>query len=315
MPSPFLITHALLAVEPDPSGTGPLALILAIVALVLAGLALFLAWHARNRANNAVQEAGEARARAAQGGAANPEALAGVERVWTTKLAALEARLSGGPRPLPPSREREAERAPDPGLGARLEELERVVAGLSVTMKEVRRSAPAAPAAASPAREPHDIAWPACLSAETPAMNDVRQTLAVALKSRDRSAQDLLERLRHADQWPSRKPGASELATALTDISSLLLAALRRGAAVAPLDCSLLSDRVLATLRPLWKPFQPQLDCRSFFPGATFDPDWMDDHTRAGLQRPVISEMLSWAVFEKNGAERRILAKARVTAE
>ena len=116
-------------------------------------------------------------------------------------------------------------------------------------------------------------------------------------------------------EWNHRTYRGPEVATALTEISLLLLAALRRGAAVAPLDGSLLSDRVLAALRPCWKPLQPQLDCRSFYPGATFDPDWMDDHTRAGLQRPVISEMLSWAVFEKLDSGRRILAKAHVTAE
>ena len=78
---------------------------------------------------------------------------------------------------------------------------------------------------------------------------------------------------------------------------------------------ALISDRVLAALRPAWKQAHPEIDCRSFSPGATFDPDWMDDHSRASMRRPVISEMLSWAVFEKTDMSRRVIAKARVTAD
>ena len=45
------------------------------------------------------------------------------------------------------------------------------------------------------------------------------------------------------------------------------------------------------------------------------DPDWMEDQNPAGLRRPTISEMLSWAVFEKQTNGRKVLAKARVTTE
>lgn len=292
-------------------------IILGALGLVAGIAALVFAWQAHQRATLAAQEAGHARARASQGAGqgVTHESIAGIERVWSAKLSAIESRLSSGAAPRQ-SAARDTDRAPhEPG--GRLEELERVVAGLSLAMKDLRRPATAAPAAvaAAPARESSEIAWPGCLAAETSAMNDVRQTLAIALKSRDRSAHDLLEKLRATEHWPAKKPGAAEVAAALTDISLLLLAGLRRGASVAPLDCSLLSDRVLAALRPSWKSLQPQLDCRSFYPGATFDPDWMEDHTRAGLQRPVISEMLSWAVFEKQDSGRRILAKARITAE
>ncbi len=307
------------AADPAAAGGGmahAAALILAGLAAVAASVGIVLALQSRRLAAHAAQEAGEARARANQGGASGvtPEALAGVERVWSARLAALEARLlpSGGARPAPV---RDAERPPE-GIAVRLDELDRVVAGLAVSVKELRRPAPAPAAApAAPARAGSDVAWPACLAADTAAMNDVRQSLALALKSRDSSARELLDRLRATEHWAAKKPGASEVAAELAEISTLLLAALRRGAAVAPLDGSLLSDRVLAALRASWKSFLPQLDCRSFYPGTTFDPDWMEDRTRAGLQRPVISEMLSWAVFEKLDASRRILAKARVTAE
>lgn len=301
---------------PVSAGTANTAVVLGALALVAAIVALVFAIQSHRRATHAAQEAGQARARASQGGGhgVSSESLAGLERVWNAKLAAIEARLSPGGA-LRASVARESERAPE-AQGGRLDELERVVAGLSLTVKELRRPGPAAPTAiASPKHEMPEMVWPACLAAETSAMSDVRQTLAQALKSRDNSARDLLEKLRATEQWPAKKPGASEVAAELTEISLLLHAALRRGAAVAPLDGSLLSDRVLAALRPSWKPLQPQLDCRSFYPGATFDPDWMEDHTRAGLQRPVISEMLSWAVFEKHDSGRRVLAKARITAE
>jgi len=290
------------------------SLVLGALAAVLAVGALVLAWRARRLAEHATQEAGQARARASQagGGGVTPEALAAVERVWSTRLAALETQLaSGAPRSGAP---RMPDRAPG-DLAGRLDELERTVAGLAVTVKDLRRPGPAAAPVVAPAREHADIAWPSCLAADTPAMHGVRETLTQALKSPEPAARELLERLRAVEHWSAEQPSAPEVARALAEISALLLAALRRGAAVAPLDGSLLSDRVLAALRPAWKPFQPQLDCRSFHPGATFDPDWMEDHTRAGLQRPVISEMLSWAVFEKLDSGRRLLAKARVTAD
>jgi len=294
----------------------PVAVTLGFLAAAGAIVAIVLALQARRLAVHAVQEAGQARARAVQGqaggGGVSTESLAGVEKLWAAKLAAIEVRLPSGAARTPASRE--AER-PSEGIAARIEELERVVADLAVTMKESRRPAPAASGLAAASRESAEIAWPVCLSADTSAMNDVRQTIVQALKSRDPSARDLLDRLRVTEQWAGKKPGAGDVAIALAEISTLLIAALRRGAAVAPLDGSLLSDRVLAALRPSWKPWRPQLDCRSFYPGATFDPDWMEDRSHTGLQRPVISEMLSWAVFEKLDSGRRILAKAGVTAE
>lgn len=295
---------------PPGSALAPAALVLSGVALAVAGTAVAFALHARRLAAHATEEAGQARARANQagGGVVTPEALAKAERVWSARLTALEAQLATGPSRG--ATVRNAEQRQD-NLASRLDEIERTVNGLSITMKDLRRPAPAA----APVREDSDIVWPVCLAAGTAAMLDVRQALAQALKGNEPAARDLLARLRAAELWAGRPPSPAEAASALSEISALLLAALRRGAAVAPLDGSLLSDRVLAALRPAWKSVLPQVDCRSFYPGATFDPDWMDDHTRAGLHRPVISEMLSWAVFEKLDSGRRVLAKARVTAD
>lgn len=311
---------ALRAQTPDSlaphSGMAEAALVLAAIGLLAAIAAVLFAWRSSRLADQALLEAGQARTRASQsaGGGLAPEALAAAERVWSARLSAIEAQLgSAAPRS---ATVRGGDRSGGSDVGDRLEEIERTVAGLVVTVKDLKRPAPpaAAPAPAAP-REPGGIVWPAPLAAETQAMIGVRQALAEAVKADDLAVQELLDRLRAAEQWPAKKPGSSELVQSLTEISIALVTALRRGAGVSPLDCSLLSDRVLGALRPMWKPFQPQLDCRSFPPGATFDPDWMEDHTPAGLQRPVISEMLSWAIFEKQDTRRRLLAKARVTAD
>lgn len=300
------------------SAMGSVTLALAGVGAVAGIVGIVLALRASKLAANASEEAGAARARAAQGsGNLTPESLAAVERVWGAKFAALEAQLQGSGRgggtgtlTRPPTRGENGGAPATAGgdLSTRLIELEKTVAGLSVQV-HAGKGKTAAPAAAA------ETAWPACISADTSAMQDVRSALAQALKAKEPTAKEVLDKLRAADGWASSKPGSSELATTLVDISSLLLTALRKGASVAPLDGALLSDRVLAAVRPLWRPLHPSIDCRSFYPGATFDPDWMEDHTRAGLRRPVISEMLSWAVFEKGDNSRRLLAKARVTAD
>jgi hypothetical protein len=303
------------ATDAPPAGLPPgeTALGLAMLALVSAAAAIAFALYARRLAEHAAQEAGLARARATQadGQGVTPDALAAAERVWSTRISALEAQLAS----LSPRSGSSRTTAPmGTDLGSRLETLERIVAGHGVNLRELSRQPVAAPVVAAPS-ESSTMVWPSALAADTPAMHDVRQTLAVALKSRVPAAGELLDRLRRLERWAVEKPGANEVAAALTEISTLLFGALRRGAAVAPLDSALLSDRVLAALRPAWKEFQPQLDCRSFFPGSTFDPDWMDAPAGSGLQRPVISEMISWAVFEKIDHSRRILAKARVATD
>ncbi|MBM3852820.1 MAG: hypothetical protein FJ399_06650 [Verrucomicrobia bacterium] len=295
------------------SGTG---VVLASVALLLAIGAGALAWYARRCAAAAAEEAGHARARAAQGsgGGGSTEAIEKAERLWATRFAALESQV------LAPGT-RAASRAPtsptsgSADLAARVEELEKDVSGLKIRIKELQKAPPPTRERAPEAAPGDGIAWPALLAGDDSGIRDVRQALAPAVAAGDKTAQDLLEKLRQAERWPTAKPGASELATALQEISTQLLAVLRRDGVRGPLDAAMFADRVLTTLRPSWKPFQPQLDCRSMLPGATLDPDWMEDRTPAGLRRPVVSEMLSWAVFEKSDKTRRVLVKAKVSTE
>lgn len=286
------------------------------VALGVALAALVLAVRARRVANAAAEEAGQARARAAQAGTGGvtPEALAAVERLWSTRLAALESQFQGaGARPAP----RPAATPASSDLGVRVEELERTVAGLGATVTEVRRLASAPPRERGAESAGKDVVrWPALLAVDTPAMAAVRQALGPAAASGDSSLPDLFKRLRAAEGWPAAKFDSRDLAVQLQELSAVLIAVLRRDGAQGPLDAALLADRVLAALRPAWKTFQPHLDCRTILPGVTFDPDWMEDSsTAAGVRRPVIAEALSWAVFEKLDAGRRVFAKARVTTE
>lgn len=304
MANPALRADAQPGTEPaNPLGGVTLAVLAISVVLSLA--AGILALRASRQAAVATQEAGAARARAAQGqGGISSDALGAAERVWNAKFTALEAQLQGGQRAG--NGARSVERAGD-SAASRLAELEKVVAGHSVTLQGIRQP--------GPTKESHDVVWPRALSGSSSAMEDVRAALAQAIKAHEPAAKELVEKLKAAEKWETEKPSARELSDALVDISATLLSALRRGGGVAPLDGALLSDRVLGALRPAWKSVIPSVDCRSFYPGSTFDPDWMEDHTRNGLKRPVISEMLSWAVFEKTDANRRLLAKARVTTD
>ena len=309
-----LATGILGAADLAPSSSGG-ALLLGGAALAVGLVALVLALRARRVAEAAAEEAGQARARAAQTGTGGvtPEALAAVERLWSTRLAALESQVQGSTaRPAP----RAAAHPAASELGPRLEALERTVAGFDAKVAELRRadSAPARDRSAEPAGA-DSVSWPALLAVDTPAMRAVRQALGAAATGGHPALLDLFSRLRTAEGWPAAKLGASELAEQLQEISSVLLAVLRHDGTQGPLDAALLADRVLATLRPTWKSFQPHLDCRTILPGLTFDPDWMEDRTATGLRRPVISEALSWAVFEKLDAGRRVFAKARVITE
>lgn len=291
-------------------------MIVAGVAVVLAVMATLIAWRAHRSATAAAEEAGQARARAAQSssGWVTPEALGAAERLWSTRFAALESQLlASGARPSPRSGNVTALASSD--LAARVEELERSVGGLVVTIKELRRAPPNRERALEPVPPAESIVWPSFLTGEDSGIRDVRLALTPALTADDPVARDLLDRLHQAVRWPALKLGASELAVALQDISAQLLKVLRCDANRGPLDAAMFADRVLAVLRPCWKSFQPHLDCRSMLPGATLDPEWMEDRSPAGLRRPVITEMLSWAVFEKMDSGRRILAKAKVTTE
>jgi hypothetical protein len=302
------------AADAAPASDGT-ALLVAGVALAVSISALALAWYARRSAVAAEEEAGQARARAAQSapGGVTSEALAAAERVWSSRLAALESQvLVPGARSA--ARPVGAISTGSGELATRVEELERVVGGMNVALKDLRRATPARER--NPEPPPQDaIAWPAFLAGDDSGIRDVRLALTPAVTAGDPAARELLDRLRQTERWPVTKPSAAELAAALREISAQLFAVLRRDGLRGPLDAAMFGDRVLAVLRPSWKPFLPHLDCRSMLPGTTLDPDWMEDRTPAGLRRPVISEMLSWAVFEKLDHGRRVLAKARVTTE
>jgi|GEM_PF-2493669 len=289
--------------------------VLAFLGAIVGGVALFFALQARSLAINAAQEASTARARAqSAGGPLTQEALAATERVWATRIQALEAQLQGAGRSpaKPVAVPEKTASSNNPNLIARIEELEKVVAGMNMSVYTTQsRRAPAAPSVPTgPA-----VNWPAVLQADRPGMGELRQTLQQAIKAGDNSVEELLTLLRTVDQWVSRHPNEGEVVAFLRDVSQLLFIALRRGAAVAPLDASMLADRLLGALRPSWQLLHPAVECRFFYPGATFDPDWMEDQNPAGLRRPTISEMLSWAVFEKQTNGRKVLAKARVTTE
>jgi hypothetical protein len=292
---------AALAVE-----VGPAIWVLLGTTGLLAGGALVLAWRAFVKAAQAAQEAGLARARAradqTPDGSQAPTALAEAERVWAARFASLESQIPHPP-PATPGR------VPPSAIGvitARLEEVEITVAKLATALEQLRR--------VGQATEVSGLNWPSLLSEEHLALKDVREALVPALAHADPSAQALLERLRNVEHWPSARPAAPALALALQEISSQLSTALRHSG-LAPLECGRLADRVLLALRPIWHQFCPQVECRTFPPGSTFDPEWMEDHSRVGPRRPIITEMLSWAVFEKSDSGQRVLAKAQVSSD
>lgn len=293
-----------------PASAWSLSEYLTVAACVIASAALGVAWRARRSAGAAREEAGQARLRAQEGaGGVTQESLTAVERMWSTRFAALESQLQGGgsrqSRPLP---------APlHPDLSGRVDELEKSVAGLVVMVRDLKRSPVTRDQAQEPAVEGR--AWPAVLSDASAAMREVRQALAEAASNDAALLPELFERLRETEKWSAARPGVTDLVAVLLDISSRLLGTLRRDTSQSPLIAALFSDRVLAALRPAWKGGHPQIDCRTFLPGATFDPEWMEDCTSAGLRRPVISEALSWAVFEKLDRGRRVLARAKVTTD
>ena len=296
------------------AGASTIPTVLAVAGLLAAAVGVVLAVRAQRLAGQALLEAGQARTRAQAGtGGLAPEALAAAERVWSARIGAIEAQLASGP-----ARNvglRPADRpAPTGDVNGRIEELERKVAGLNVSLKELRR-APVGRSASVNAAPEESTSWPALLAADANGLAEVRQALSEAIKTGEPAARDFVEKLQQWEKKIAGKPSAADLSAALTELSAALLAALRRGAGVTPLDAAQLSNRVLGALRASWKSSQPQVDSRIFLPGTTFDPDWMEDHTRAGMHRPVISEMLSWAVFEKLDSGLRVLAKARVTTD
>ena len=118
------------------SGTSGL-FVLALLGAVAGGVALYFALQARGLATNAAQEASTARARAqSAGGPLTQEALAATERVWATRIQALEAQVQGAGRTSakPLAVQEKPAGASNPNLLARIDELEKTVAGMNMSV-------------------------------------------------------------------------------------------------------------------------------------------------------------------------------------
>jgi len=288
-----------------------LPLILSGVALVAGGIAIFFAFRARQLAHSALQEAGEAKARAqASGPPLSTEALAAAERVWTARLNAIEAQIQSNlSRPPKNPNSHESQQFID--LAVRIAEIERSVHGLTVLVAQGRRSG--STTAPQPALE---VKWPAALNLEKPGVKELRDLLQEGAKNAPGDLERLFQKLDAADGWTAkRRPSTAELLSFLADVSQSFNAVLRNGALLPAHEVSRMSDRFAALLRPLWQKFHPEIDCRIFYPGAPFDPEWMEDLNSGGLRRPTISDIYSWAVHEKDASGRRLIAKSRVTTE
>ncbi len=288
-----------------------LPLALSALATALAGVAVFFAIRARQLSHSALQEAGEAKARAqASGPLLSPDALAATERVWTARLNAVEAQIQSQlARPTKPANTQEHQQVFD--LAARIGELEKTLHGLSVLVAQGRRAPPTGPSPASA-----ELQWPAVLQSEKQGVKELRDLLREGAKIAPGDLENFLQKLRSVDTWsPKRRPSPAELLSFLSDVSQSFHAVLRTGASLPAHEVSRMSDRLAGLLRPLWQEYHPGIDCRIFYPGAPFDPEWMEDQNSAGLRRPTISDVSSWAVHEKHPSGRRLIAKSRVTTE
>lgn len=284
---------------------------LSALALAVAGVAIFFAFRARHQAHCALQEAGEAKARAqASGPPLSSEALAAAERVWTARLNAIEAQIQNNLSR--PTRSTVAQEPPqNSSLAARVEEVEKTLHGLSVQVAQSRRASASPVSTAVP-----ELRWPSLLKLEKPGVRELRDLLEEGARTLPAELQDLFQKLEGADAWSvKRRPSPAELLSFLSDVSQSFHAVLRKGAGLPAHEVSRMSDRFVALLRPLWQKFHPGIDCRIFYPGAPFDPEWMEDQNPGGLRRPTISDIYTWAVHEKDASGRRLIAKSRVTTE
>ncbi len=284
--------------------------ILSVFGVILGGLAIVFAVRARQVAHSALQEAGEAKARAqASGPFLSTDALAATERVWTARLNAIESQLQSNLSRV--ARTVAQDRQPSSDLSGRIEEIEKAVQGLSAAVAQSRR-APAVSAVAPV----HELQWPAVLKTEKQGLKELRDLLQEGARIAPGEWDTLCQTLKAAEAWsPKRLPALEELLSFLAAVSQSFYTMLRKGALLPAHEASRMSDRLAALLRPMWQKFHPEIDCRIFYPGAPFDPEWMEDQNPAGLQRPTISDIFSWAVHEKHASGRRIIAKSRVTTE
>lgn len=287
-----------------------LPLMLSVLAALLAGVAVFFAIRARHLSHSALQEAGEAKARAqASGPLLSTEALAATERVWTARLNAVEAQIQSHlARPAKPGNSQEHQQVFD--LTARIGEMEKTIHGLSVLVAQSRRTPPS-PAVAAP-----ELQWPAVLQSDKQGLKELRDLLREGAKIAPADLENLFQKLKTVDTWSAkRRPSPAELLSLIADVSQSFHTVLRTGASLPAHEVSRMSDRLAGLLRPLWQEFHPGVECRIFYPGAPFDPEWMEDQNSAGLRRPTISDVFSWAVHEKHPSGRRLIAKSRVTTE
>lgn len=302
--------HPLAASLPFDRWVDALPLIISATAVLLGGAAVFFAVRARQVAHSALQEAGEAKARAqASGPPLSSEALAAVERVWSTRLNAIESQIQNLSRPSRPAAS--PVHSPSPELSARIDEIEKAVHGLSIVVAQGRRAQPAAPHAA--ATEPK---WPAVLTDEKDSVKELRDLLREGARTTGSDLEKLFLQLKGAEAWSAkRRPSSAEVISFLSDISQSFYNLLRKGASLPASEASRMADRLVGLLRPIWQQYHPEIDCRVFYPGAPFDPEWMEDQNPAGLQRPTISDIFSWAIHEKHLTGRRLMTKARVSTE
>lgn len=285
--------------------------VLSAAAAVLGGAAVYVAMRARQVAHSALQEAGEAKARAqASGPGLSSEALAATERVWTARLNAIEAQIQ---TQLSRPRSNTAHNQPaSADLTARIEGLEKALHGLSVLVAQSRRTS-SSTGSAAPMPE---LQWPGALKGEKPGLKELRDLLQEGAKVRPSEFETFSQMLKEAESWSAkRRPSPSDVLLFLSTVSQSFHAVLRNGALLPAPEVARMSDRLAGLLRPLWQQFHPGIECRVFYPGAPFDPEWMEDQNPAGLQRPTISDTFSWAVHEKNLTGRRLMAKSRVTTE
>ncbi|MEO6568263.1 MAG: hypothetical protein ABIO94_05830 [Opitutaceae bacterium] len=291
-----------------------LPLVLAATALVVAAAGIIVGVRTQGVAKSALQEAGEARAKAqAAGQALSPESLASTERVWSARLSALEAQVHNlQPRNgLRASSSGDRQLASD--LDSRIQDVEKALSGLATLVAQNRRPGGSALNLAPSVPE---LAWPTVLKAEKQGFKELRDLLQEGGKVSSSELEVLFHELSTAETWSAqRRPSLDELLSFLRKCSQAFHTVLRKGAAQPAHEGSRMADRLLGALRPVWQVYYPTVDCRIFYPGTPFDPEWMEDQNPTGARRPTISEMFSWAVHEKQNSGRKIIAKSRVTTE
>lgn len=308
----MLSTPASAAVGDVPSGNELLAIVLAATGIVVGVVSLIIAFRVQGLATSALQEAGEARARAQSAGqGVSADALAATERVWFTRFSALEAQMHNGqPRNGRSGAPMDRQMASD--LGSRIEDVEKTLAGLSALVTQSRRAGSTAPAT----QLAPELPWPFVLKTEKQGFKELRDLLQEGSKVSAQELEILFQELNTAEKWSQqRRPSLEEVLSFLQNTSQAFHTLLRKGASQPAHEGSRMADRLLGVLRPVWQAYHPGVDCRIFYPGTPFDPEWMEDQNPAAARRPTISEMFSWAIHEKRTSGRRIIAKARVTTE